>query len=401
MKKKTAAKAQQLSPIYDETRKKWRLSVPAPMSDTGKRKRLFFDTKKAAEIEADRVKGMSRQWGTEGRSIKAALAEDAAKAMEILSGYNVTLTALAQDFIDKQAEIASSKTFAELWLAFEESRELKSADHKKTLEQIGKNLNPMIGTKIVCDITHDELRAAIKKKYKKPHRFNLALRSISPAFNMAVKEGWASVNPCKRIDKIDTGRKGAVAVLTLNQSRQVLAACKDYRDDETINKNYRVDASGALPAVAIMLFAGVRPTEATRLDWSDIDLEEGTILISNQKSKTDRSRYFNMPETLKEWLELTPSHERVGSVCPPNWKRKIQVIRQKTGITDARDQLRKTFASMHLAHFNDVNLTRSIIGHEQGDVLFTNYRAPVKAKHAAKFWQITPSANEMELEVVA
>lgn len=393
--KKRAPKVPSLTPIAGNGA--WRVTVPPSKSSTGKKQRLKFKTKKAAELEIERIKSDATRWGTEGTKVSASLAEDAARAAEILDGHDTTLSALAQAYVEAEAAKKKSKSFAEVWTIFEDSRELKSADHKRTLSSLGKKLATHIGNKLVCEIKHDQLRKALKEEYKSGHGFNLALRSVSPAFNMAIREGWMIANPCKRIEKVDTGRSGEVSVLTLNQCRKLLSACKDYRKDETINENYRVDARGALPAVALMLFAGVRPTETTRLDWEQVDLEENTIFISNKKAKTDRSRFFTIPDTLKEWLELTPKEDRVGSICPANWKRKIQVIRKKTGISDDRDQLRKTFATMHLAHFKDVNITRSIIGHEHGDVLFTNYRAATKPKTASEFWSIRPNSTDAKL----
>jgi integrase/recombinase XerD len=392
--RKRAPKVPSLTPISDNGA--WRVTVPPSKSATGKKQRLKFSTKKAAELEIERIKSTATKWGTVGTKISAALAEDAAKAASILDGYDITLAALAQAYVEAEAERSRSKCFADVWTFFEDSRELKSDDHKRTLANLGRKLNPHIGKKLVSEIKHNQLRQALQKEYKSAHGFNLALRSVSPAFNLAIREGWLRENPCKRIEKIDTGRSGEVSVLTLNQCRKLLTACRDYREDDALHQNYRVNASDALPAVALMLFAGVRPTETTRLDWEQIDIEEGTVFVSNQKAKTDRSRFFEMPETLKEWLKLTPAEDRIGSVCPANWKRKIQAIRQKTGISDARDQLRKTFATMHLAHFGDVNLTRSIIGHEHGDVLFTNYRAATKPKIAAEFWEIRPTANSLQ-----
>lgn len=377
----------------------WRLNIPASFSESGTRQRLFFKTKKLAELEAERLKSMANLWGSTGRKIKASTAEDAAKATDILKGHDVSLAYLATRYVEDMAKLSRSKTFAEAWTLFEDTREQKSDEHKRTLARIGRKLTASIGKKMICDITHEQLEKALNKDFGSPHTFNLALRSASPAFNMAVTKGWAKENVCKRIEKIDTGRKKAVASLTLNQCRKVISACKDYRGDKSLHENLQVNCDAALPAIAIMLFAGVRPVETTRLDWENVDLDEGTILISNQKAKTDRSRFFDMPDTLKAWLELTPKHERIGSVCPPNWKRIIQAVRKKSGIGESgNDQLRKTFATMHLAHFKDVNLTRSIMGHESGDVIFTNYRGIVKPKTAAEFWSILPTVNEVTEE---
>jgi integrase len=388
-------KSKELSPVYDTKRKSWRLSVSPSLSPSGKRQRLFFETQKLADLEADRLKGMAGRWGTEGRKIPAALAEDAVKASAVLKKYDVSLLQVARFYESHKKLENRSKTFADAWEIFESTRANKSDAHQSTLERIGNKLVAHVGSILVCNITADSIRSAIRQDFKTAHTFNLALRCVSPAFNMAVREGWTLENPCERIDKIDTGR-AEVAVLNLNQSRKLMTVFADYRDDESIPENLRVDASGALAAVAIMLFGGVRPVETSRLEWSDVDMSEGTILVSNRKAKTDRSRYFKMPDALQDWLATVPMTERIGSITPSNWKRVWQIVRKKAGIGDYRDGLRKTFATMHLAAFDDVNKTRSIMGHEAGDVLFQNYRGLVRPKDAKAFWQILPDSIDAQ-----
>lgn len=323
-------------PVTQTTSGKWRYDLPPSISPTGKRQRKTFKTQELAKLS--RVADLERHhlYGIEGHSISASLAQDAAKAAKILDSWDVSLTQVAADYDARRREQNASRTFSDVWLLFRESREAKSEIHKKTLKKLGEHLDPHIGKRFICDIDHNSLRDAIKKNYKSPHRFNLALRSVSPVWTMAIKEGWASENPCKRIDQIDTGR-AKIEVLTLGQCRKLLEACKDYRKDETLPEKTRVDARSAFAAFAVMLFAGVRPNETERLEWCDIDMTEGTIKVSNQKSKTDRSRYFDMPETLKSWLELVPTTERFGHIIPSNWRRIRSLVRKKAGIAGTQD----------------------------------------------------------------
>lgn len=396
--KKAAKKAKPLTPVFDKKRNSWRLSVPATIAPDGKRQRLFFDTKTAAEIEVQRLRGMTEKWGSEGRKISAALAQDAAKAAELLEGHDISLTALAASYIEAQEARTKSVSFAEAWRQFRESREEKSAEHLRALDRIGGKLVDEVGKVNLRDLSADRLEKAISKHFKSVHSFNLALRSISPLFNMALRKSpaWIDANPCKAIDKKDTGRAGPISIVSVAEARTLLKSCKDWTKDKKIHDNYKVDATDALPAVAIMLFAGVRPAEIKRLEWEDVDLDEGTIFISNRKAKTDRSREIEMPDTLLDWLKATApkAPERTGNVVPSNWKRKIQIVRTKAGIaTTGRDQLRKSFASYHLRAFDDVNKTRAIMGHETDDVLFTNYRNAVRKKDALQFWQILPDGK--------
>lgn len=391
--KKTAA----LTPVFDNDRDKWRLSVPANFSPSGKRQRLFFATRREADAEADRLKKVAARWGTEGTAIKADLATDAARAVAILSeaGIDCSLTYLAQEHVKAVRLRQQSVPFSEAWQLFRETREAMSDEHQRALDRIGGRLLSEIGKVNLRDLTANQLENAISKHFKSPHAFNLARRSVSPCFTMAVKRdpAWMDANPCKVIEKRDTGRRGAVAVLSVEQCRRMIAACKDWREDKDTHANWQVDASDALPALILQMFAGIRPAEIMRLEWEDVDIEGGTIFVSNRKAKVDRSREIEMPQTLAAWLaECAPPEPRTGSIIPANWKRKIQLLRMKAGAGKERDQLRKSFASYHLRMFGDANATRAILGHETDDVLFTNYRNAVRLSDAKQFWQILPAS---------
>ncbi len=380
-------------PIVKTVSGKWRYDLPPSMAQSGRRQRKTFDTKKQAELS--RLKDMERQklHGVEGFSIPSSLATQAVKAVDILKPTGATIVEAATAYLEHWTLANSSKTFLELWAIREDELTGKSDNHKNTNIALGRNLTPILGDKLVCDIGHEDIRKALTVAYPTAHGYNLALRNLRPAFGLAVREGWATANPCDRLKPRDTTRN-EIAILTLNQSRKVMASALDYSQRGNDWPEYlKVDATGATAALALMLFAGVRPAEVARLDWENVNLNDGTVFVSAQKSKTDRSRFFDMPDTLKAWLATVPVTERTGAVVPLNWKKCWQAIRREAGISDQRDQLRKTFASCHLQAFNDVKATRAIMGHEVGDVLFTNYRGLVSKAEALNFWEIVPGDN--------
>ncbi len=82
-------------------------------------------------------------------------------------------------------------------------------------------------------------------------------------------------------------------------------------------------------------------------NWSSLNgktliLPKETLFVSNQKAKTDRSRFFTMPDTftLKAWLKTAPNTKRHGKVCPANWKWTWQAIRKAAGIGELHDATR-------------------------------------------------------------
>ena len=79
-------KATPITPVFDENRNRWRLSIPKKYSHSGKRERKFFKTKGQAEIEAERLKAMLLQWGSQSRKIPADVAQDALRAQQSAKG---------------------------------------------------------------------------------------------------------------------------------------------------------------------------------------------------------------------------------------------------------------------------------------------------------------------------
>ena len=55
--------------------------------------------------------------------------------------------------------------------------------------------------------------------------------------------------------------------------------------------------------------------------------------------------------------------------------------------------LRHSFASYHLAHFNDAAALALQLGHTDAGLVFQHYRQIVKPKDAEKYWNLSPTAD--------
>ena len=367
------------------------VNTPAGLSPSGRRQRLFFPTKRQAERTKASLEGRHAKYGRQALAINPALAEQAVQAKEILDPWGMTLVEAAKLAVEHRERQGESVTLADLFERHLEALAGRSGKYIKSTEIVLGKFLPKLGKLLVCDIDHRQIADVAGKAFPTAHGYNAAIRTISPTFNRAVREGWASENPCKRIEKRHTGRH-EIRFLTVEQVKKVMVSCRDFRKDRTKPEFMRRDCRDGLAAVAIMLFSGVRPNEVTKLAWSDVDMDEGTIRVSNRKAKTDRSRHFEMPDTLKAWLATIPATERQGLIVPSCWQHKWKAIRRHAGFSDIPDALRKTFVTHHLAAYSDVNLTRSIIGHEVGDVLFSNYRGAVSKKKGQAFFEVKPAS---------
>lgn len=143
-----------------------------------------------------------------------------------------------------------------------------------------------------------------------------------------------------------------------------------------------------MAALGLMLWAGVRPVEVTRLSWDDIDWEESVVTLSPVHSKTGGIRHIEIRPVLRTWL--CESGMRGGDICPPNWERRWRCLRKTAGLIPwQQDVLRHTFASYHAKFFHDFPRLQEDMGHRSAALLRTRYLSMrgVTAAHAALFWK--------------
>ncbi len=142
-----------------------------------------------------------------------------------------------------------------------------------------------------------------------------------------------------------------------------------------------------MPPLGLMLWAGIRPAEVTRLRWQDIDWEESVISLRPVHSKTGGCRHVQLQPVLRRWLRQ--AEEGRGLICPPNWPRRWRALRDAAGLIPWRqDVLRHTFASYHAKHFHDFPRLQEDMGHRSAALLRTRYLSMqgITAALARRFW---------------
>lgn len=145
-----------------------------------------------------------------------------------------------------------------------------------------------------------------------------------------------------------------------------------------------------IPFAAIGAFAGLRAAEIHRLDWSDINMEEGHIVVDRHKDKTGRRRIVPIQPNLHNWLQ--PHTKKSGWVCPHFSHDSTLLIEfskafKKTGISSVHNGFRHSYASHRLA----VVKSAEQVGLEMNTSprkLFQNYRELVTEKVAKKYFEV-------------
>ncbi len=183
-------------------------------------------------------------------------------------------------------------------------------------------------------------------------------------FNEAERRGFVLENVADRIPKprVDDSEIG---ILTYKQTWRVLWEA------------YRL---GIGQYVGVMLFAGLRPAEADKLNRDD--LKARYIVVEPGKSKTRRRRIVPILPALRQWLDFCGS-----CAWPPvNRHEKLKLVHQVVSHWP-HDALRNCFVSYGLPEFGAHKISRWA-GHSEA-VLFKSYAELVTDEEAEHFWNMT------------
>ncbi|HEX7518120.1 MAG TPA: site-specific integrase [Chthoniobacterales bacterium] len=226
--------------------------------------------------------------------------------------------------------------------------------------------------KKVAEITSTEVDDWLRSLGVAATTRNNFRRVLMVAFNYAKDRGYCAENPVKKTAKAKQ-IEGTVGILTVAQTASLLEA----------------SPPELVPFLAIGAFAGLRRAELEKLDWSDVDLDDSEITVTPEKAKSAQRRYVKIRENLSAWLR--PFAKKSGAVSPSNYRELLTAARKSAGITDwPKNALRHGFASYSFAHFKDGPALTQEMGHTNANIVIRHYRKVVKAKDAAKYWEIKP-----------
>ena len=148
-----------------------------------------------------------------------------------------------------------------------------------------------------------------------------------------------------------------------------------------------------VPALAVLFFAGVRPTEMIRLTWQQVDFDGGVIRLTGDVTKTRTMRNVEMGDNLRAWLT---AYRGAGPIVASlgRYRHQREVLMKKCGLAEwPTDVARHTFATMLYNSSHDAAKVMAQLGHFGNPQTFvTHYKGvPVTATDAAAFWKIKPA----------
>jgi len=245
-------------------------------------------------------------------------------------------------------------------LYYESKKQYLRPDSLRDIRTIGKRLirfNSKFAKLNFSELTRSECEDWLVLSFHTPSQFNKARAMLHALFQFALRREWCDKNPIKFIERKKIIEK-EIKPLTLEEVKHLLRNAK---------------FQNCLAVVGLMMYAGIRPREAKRLEWNDIDLEDNSIRVRSQCSKTGGVRHVEICPNLKNIL--MNSNKETQRICPKNWNTKWQIIRNRTGFKGCwvQDILRHTYASFHAKYYKDLSRLQLNMGHHDISLLRSRY----------------------------
>src|SRR5205814_9872177 len=129
----------------------------------------------------------------------------------------------------------------------------------------------------VNEITPEVIDGYLDKRKVSPATKDNDRRAISGFFTWCAdrKRRWATSNPCALV-RVEQAEKAPPAILTLAECQRLLGKVEKFKRGRLA------------PYVAVCLFGGLRPFEAQRLTWKQINMADKEIRLEANQTKTGR-----------------------------------------------------------------------------------------------------------------
>lgn len=373
----------------------------------GRRRRKQFRTITAARAYARHLAIERERVGLAAFTLDDKARQDAARALEILRGTGATLTAAAQEYVQRHGRADSSVTVAELVEAFLDwmartSRKLnarapgpyRAATIRTTTREL-QRLARDLGGEPAATVTPETLRGWLDSLPVGPVSWAALHRHARLLYTWASRPGGPLA-----------GLPNPAAGLTPPAAPRVLPEILTPDQVERVLRYVERHASRrAVVTLALGFFSGIRPYELSRLFPSALDFAAGEIEVPPEASKTHTARLVTMPDNLKAWLRrYPPPRGKPLGLSEPAMYRIRRLVRLATGVTLSKDVARHSYAT-YTAALHGMDFAAEQLGHTGTAVLHRHYRGLARNRRAAaeKYFSILPSepAQPAGLRLVA
>lgn len=367
--------------IPKKTAKGWCLNIPAQLTPAGKRQRQYFPSRDAAERKAAPLREMHRAGESRASILPPSLARLAERAFQLLENRppeDIVAAALA--WMESQSLSASSVTFRDAAAAYREAKSFRTHRYLENFRRFPDRFSKFADT-LISEIKTKDIEREISALPASAR--NTTLSHLAALWSFAIRREWARENPIQKVERAHVAAPG-VPVLTAKQLRRLFVAALRLHPE-------------IVPMMAIETFAGVRPAEAAKIRWEDIDPADNVLTVTATAAKTRRARHVTLHPQAVAWLDWHRSTggSTTGTICPHpemTLRRYLRAIHDRAGIKPwPQDCLRHTFASVALAAgWRDIGGLCLDLGHTSQAMLHKHYHRAIRKVEADRVFAVAP-----------
>lgn len=379
--------------------------VSAGSDATGKKLVWFRATEQKAKELCAEISERRRRMGELAGAISPAQVVDAASALSELADagmQEISLTEAVRRCIaasgarrsgesGTNGPVVASEAFKH-WL--ERFNHPGQGRHMLTARSVVGRFLDGRSQKTVASFTTAEVREFIETTGAgSPVTYNNVRAYLHAFFGWAVKTGAAFRNVVSDVEKLKVPYREPKWL----QVDKVEAL---FREAEGLDPSER----GAVVArMALGFFAGVRSAEIDRINWANVNLDEGEVRVALPKgsSQGHKPRIVTLSENAIAWLKTC---DRDVDACvafgQKAFSARFNLMCLKCGVKWEENYMRHTFATMHVAQHKNSARTAFELGHgESSKVLDAHYRGLASRLEAERFWKINPLPKEVTASV--
>jgi integrase len=295
----------------------------------------------------------------------------------------------------KPASIKESPRLDEALKAYLDWLKSSSELRDKTKENLRGRAKHMVGRLPnirVIDVLPEHIEHYLAQLNITQNSKNGYRKKISSFFTwcMKGKRHWCVNNPCYavEIEGLTSDDDREPVVLPVKECEALLRAAENF------------DSGHLVPYLALCLFAGLRPAEAARLTWEQINLTDGEIRLKGMQTKTGKGRIVAIGPTLKSWLSR---YRKAGEIYRTPYEMELRDVRACIGFgpkTEEQpdlkpwvpDVLRHTAISHYFRHTGSYGRTAEQFGNSES-IIKKHYQGRVTSAETKQFYALRPGAK--------
>ncbi len=303
--------------------------------------------------------------------------------LERLRPLGTNLTDVVTFYLNHQGSVKGQTMLSELFDQFlkEKLQVGRSSSYEKNMRKCFSSfMKTTGGDRKIGEVSRGQISDYVYQTNR--HLSNVSkkniLTNLSVIFNHAVRRDLLEKNPVEKIDR-PTIPFVKPSVLSPSDFEKLLRRCVWKKWDDR------------LVIFVLVGFCGIRVEEASRLKWTNLQLDKRIVEVPDTVAKKASFRNNVIPPNAMEWLRSVEDKRRTGPLIGKNWRTHLRNAVISSKINFQKNCIRHSFCSYSLASGWSLSDVSSYMGHcGSHSMIFTHYRNVVSEEDGKKWFSIVP-----------